>query len=106
MATSSPDVLETSPVVTELLVSGMSCANCVQHVTQALLGVPGVAGAEGSLHTGRARGRWQADSDGKVASLLEAVAGAGYKATPLVSDGQPKNPAFLAGWRFNVVIGV
>jgi Cu+-exporting ATPase len=106
MASSSPNVLETSPLVTELLVTGMNCANCARHVTDALQGVPGVAGADVSLQEERARVRWQAGSEGKVASLLDAVAGAGYQARPVLAESEGKKPAALAGWRFNVVIGL
>ena len=106
MALSSPDVLETAPLVTELLVTGMNCANCSRHVTDALQGVPGVAGADVSLQEGRARVRWQAGFERKVASLLEAVAAAGYQAKPAPAESEEKRPAALAGWRFNVVIGL
>jgi P-type Cu+ transporter len=105
-SSSSPDILEASPLVSELLVTGMTCAHCAQHVTQALLAVPGVDSAEVSLPTGRARVRWQAGSDGKVDGLLDAVAGAGYEAKPVLVDSEPKKPAPLSGWRFNVVVGL
>ena len=62
--------------------------------------------AEVSLPTGRARVRWQAGSDGKVDGLLDAVAGAGYEAKPVLVDSEPKKPAPLSGWRFNVVVGL
>jgi P-type Cu+ transporter len=106
MASSSPDVLEAAPRVSELRVAGMTCANCAQHVTRALLGVPGVASADVSLQEERARVRWQAGAGGNVASLLDAVAGAGYQATPAPAESDGKKPAALAGWRFNVVIGL
>src|SRR5271163_5226723 len=106
MASSSPEVLEAAPLVSELLVTGMTCANCAQHVTQALLSVPGVDSAEVSLKEGRAHVRWKAGSEGKVASLMSAVAGAGYAAKPVMAGNEPKKAAILAGWRFNVVIGV
>ena len=35
-------------------VQGMTCANCVRHVTAALLGVPGVRGADVDLARGEA----------------------------------------------------
>jgi len=106
MASSSPEVLEAAPLVTELLVTGMNCANCARHVTDALQGVPGVAGADVSLQQGRARVRWQPGSEGKVAPLLDAVAAAGYQAKPAPAETEGKRPAALAGWRFNVAIGV
>jgi P-type Cu+ transporter len=98
--------------VSELRVTGMNCASCALHVAQALQSVPGVAGADVSLQEGRARVRWQAGAGGRVASLLDAVAGAGYQATPALAENDGNNekngekPALLAGWRFNVVIGL
>jgi P-type Cu+ transporter len=106
MAILSPDVLEAAPLVSELLVTGMTCANCAQHVTQALLSVPGVDSADVSLKEGRAHVRWKTSSDGRVAGLLSAVAGAGYEAKPVMAGSEPKKPAIMAGWRFNVVIGL
>jgi Cu+-exporting ATPase len=106
MASMNLDVLKTSPLVTELLVTGMSCANCARHVTDALQEVPGVAAADVSLQEGRARVRWHAGSENKVASLLEAVAAAGYEAKPVLAESKAKKPPTLAGWRFNVVIGL
>ncbi len=106
MTSSRPDVLEASPLVTELLVTGMNCANCARHVTEALLSVPGVAGADVSLQEERARVRWQAGSEGNIAALLDAVAAAGYQAKPAPAKSAEKRSAALAGWRFNVVIGL
>lgn len=39
----------------QLNIGGMTCANCVRHVTEALLEVPGVRSAEVDLSTGTAR---------------------------------------------------
>ena len=107
MASSSPDVLEAAPLVTELLVTGMNCANCARHVTDALQGVPGVASADVSLQEGRARVRWQAGSEGKVAEFVGRGRRGGLpgKARPW-PKAKRKKPAALAGWRFNVVIGL
>ncbi len=38
----------------ELAISGMTCGNCVSHVSQALSGVPGVASVDVNLSTKRA----------------------------------------------------
>jgi len=106
MTSSSTDVLETSPLVTELQVTGMNCANCARHVTDALQSVSGVTVADVSLQEGRARVRWQPGSEMKVSGLLDAVAAAGYQAKPAPAESKTKTPAALAGWRFNVVIGI
>jgi Cu2+-exporting ATPase len=62
----------------QLKVDGMSCEHCVKHVTEALSGVPGVAGAEVSLQAGTAT--VTAGDDVADRALLEAVEEAGYDA--------------------------
>ncbi|MGD0815536.1 MAG: cation-translocating P-type ATPase [Verrucomicrobiota bacterium] len=106
MASSSPDDLDDSPLLTELLVTGMNCANCARHVTDALQSVPGVDSADVSLQEGRARVRWQTGSGGKIADLMNAVSAAGYQATPLPAQSEAKKPSILSDWRFNVLLGM
>ena len=64
---------------TVLHISGMSCQNCVRHVTEALLHVDGVVSAQVSLEnasaTVTARGPLSLDA------LTAAVKAAGYTAT-------------------------
>ena len=63
--------------VTHLQVSGMTCDNCVHHVTEALLAVPGVHHAQVDLAEGSAR----VEHDGvDTALLLAAVEEEGYEA--------------------------
>ena len=94
---------------TELSVSGMTCNNCVRHVTDALQGVPGVRAVSTDLETGTAKVRWStgqpADNDALFAALNEA----GYTA---IVKGAAEKPATkwakwspLAGWQFNVYFG-
>ena len=66
------------PLVTELSVSGMTCASCVAHVGKALRKVPGVADAQVNLATERASITHAAGLDAQ--RLVEAVEGAGYGA--------------------------
>ena len=69
---------------TELAVEEMTCASCVGRVERALKAVPGVLEASVNLATGRASVRGVADPR----ALLEAVAKAGYAATPVVAGLQ------------------
>lgn len=62
-----------------LQVTGMTCANCVRHVTEALEAVQGVKRAQVDLEAQRATVDAKADTD--VAKMLEAVEDAGYKAS-------------------------
>jgi P-type Cu+ transporter len=92
---------------TDLSVSGMTCNNCVRHVTEALQSVPGVRSVVTHLEAGTATVRWKPEVTPKTAPLLEAVEEAGYKATVksgAATDSRSKwSP--LAGWKFNVYFG-
>ena len=63
-----------------LAIDGMTCGNCVHHVTQALQGVAGVRKADVDLAAGRAVVGARGAVD--VAALVAAVQGAGYEAAP------------------------
>ncbi len=72
----------------ELPVEGMTCNNCVRHVTEALEAVPGVEHAEVSLEEKRAT----VDVNDGVASrdqLAAAVQKAGYRVPEPVQIGMP-----------------
>ncbi len=97
---------ETRPRVSELTVTGMTCANCARHVTEALQGVAGVAGAEVSLAERRAKIRWKEGSEAGTDRLIDAVRGAGYEAKEAAVDKGGKGLSVMAGWRFNVVVGL
>jgi Cu+-exporting ATPase len=100
-ATVSPS----TQTATEFAVTGMTCANCARHVTEAIQSVPAVASASVQLEAGRATVRWQ--SPPNPAAVINAVAKAGYEARPIDSEnatgGPPSSP--LADWQTNVVIG-
>ncbi|MGA2751546.1 MAG: cation-translocating P-type ATPase [Verrucomicrobiota bacterium] len=89
----------------ELLVTGMNCANCARHVTDALQGVSGVAGADVSLPDGRARVRWQPGVPPNLPALSAAVRAAGYDARPAPTPAQAPSAAPMEGWRLNVALG-
>ncbi len=91
---------------TEFAVSGMTCANCARHVTEAIQSVPNVASASVQLESGRATVRWKGAADAK--SVAEAVAEAGYEATAIDSGDakSTKPPSALEGWQTNVLLGV
>ena len=58
-------------------IEGMSCGNCVRHVTEAIQGVPGVKSVDVSLEGKSAAIQfdWQIDE----AALRKAVEDAGYR---------------------------
>lgn len=59
-----------------LSVAGMTCQNCVKHVTHALEGVPGVEQVAVDLESGTARVQGNPD----VQALVAAVQEEGYEA--------------------------
>ncbi len=70
---------------TELSVTGMTCGNCVKHVTEALRTLPGVTQVDVALHEGRAT----IEHDGRASSdsMIAAVQEEGYQAA-LVTAGR------------------
>jgi len=62
----------------ELRIDGMTCANCVRHVDEALRGVPGVRAVRVDLESGRAV--VELEPPATLAALREAVERAGYAA--------------------------
>lgn len=59
-----------------LSITGMTCQNCVKHVTQALQGVPGVARVAVDLASGTA----EVEGTPDVQALVSAVEEEGYEA--------------------------
>jgi Cu+-exporting ATPase len=90
----------------ELLITGMNCADCARHVSDALQGVSGVSSADVSLQEGRARVRWRAGETPNLPALSAAVRSSGYtaKPAPMATEAAPR--ARMGGWRFNVVAGL
>ena len=91
---------------TELLVSGMTCQNCVRHVTDAIQGVPGVRSASVSLEAGRATVRWKANTPANVPAVLSAITASGYKARPAEPGAQAHSHHRQSRWQWNLVLGV
>jgi Cu+-exporting ATPase len=94
----------------QLTVEGMSCGNCVRHVTEALQAVPGVASTVVSLEGKRASVRWAPGAPENVAGLVQAVERVGYHAAPAedrgVSDGRDTEYAHAGLWGLNVLTGI
>ena len=57
-------------------ITGMTCDNCVHHVTEAIKGVPGVTATEVSLATNSAKVEGEFDA----AKVVAAVEEEGYEA--------------------------
>ena len=64
--------------MTTLQITGMTCENCVKHVTAALSAVPGAERVKVDLATGTA----EVEGPATAADLAAAVAEEGYSAEP------------------------
>lgn len=67
------------PMQQTITIAGMTCQNCVRHVTQALLEIPGVSRADVSLADGRAT--IASDREVPRAEIAAALAEDGYELT-------------------------
>ena len=64
---------------TDLAVHGMTCGNCVRHVTEAIQHVDGVSHATVSLDPGRATVKWKRNAEPDMAAVIAAIENAGYQ---------------------------
>lgn len=64
--------------ILNLDVTGMSCNNCVKHVTQALMSISGIEEVNIDLPTGRVTVEGEIPSDHSV--LIDALSEEGYSA--------------------------
>ncbi|MDD2857450.1 MAG: heavy metal-associated domain-containing protein [Candidatus Nanopelagicales bacterium] len=63
--------------MTTYVIDGMTCANCVRHVTEAIAAVDGVTAVEVDLDSAVAR----VEGTAQDALVVAAVDAAGYRAT-------------------------
>jgi len=80
----------------DLVISGMTCASCVNHVEKALGKVPGVLSASVNLATEHAR--IKAGAEVNIEELERAVEKAGYGARPAQDAAAPAPKPALPGW--------
>jgi Cu+-exporting ATPase len=93
-----------SAPVTELRIAGMTCGNCVRHVTDALRAVPGVEHAAVALETQRATVRWKEEPN--IEGVIVAVKKAGYDAAPMHEHAHGNEQSQTQVWGVNVVTGI
>ena len=93
-----------SPAITELRVTGMTCNNCARKVTEAAQGVPGVHSVAVSLATQRASVRWNAADAKNNSAVLAAISRAGFAAKEITfANPGPTRPS---RWRWNLIAGL
>ena len=103
-AFSRPDTYQPEVWESNLLIEGMHCAACALSIEDALLKVPGVAKAEVSAGSHRARVVWSSEQV-KPSAWMQAVAAAGYRAVPAndaFSRERRRAESRKAVWRMSV----
>jgi P-type Cu+ transporter len=88
---------------TDLAVHGMTCSNCVRHVTEAIQQVPGVSHAAVTLDPGRAVAKWKPDAQPDVEAVIHAVKQAGYDA--MVHEGE-HHAHGVSDWYMTLWVGL
>ncbi len=96
----------TSQRVTELTVTGMTCANCARQVAQAIQSAAGVQSATVSLEVARATVHWKSDGPPDLAGVIRAIEEAGYGAKVADAPTHEHGPHKLAAWQMNLWLGV
>ncbi len=94
------------PPVTELTVTGMTCANCARHVTEAIQSVPGVRTATVRLEASQASVRWAVGAEPNAPAVIHAVEEAGYRASVADTSAHESGEHKLAGWQFTLWVGL
>jgi Cu+-exporting ATPase len=89
----------------ELTISGMTCANCARHVTEAIQSVPGVQSATVNLDAHQALVRWSSGKVSNIPAIVSSIEAAGYGAK-IVEVAHDHSQHKLSGWQLNLWIGV
>jgi len=89
---------------TDLAVHGMTCGNCVRHVTEAIQHVDGVSHATVSLDPGRATVKWKRNVEPDVSAVMAAIENAGYHAA--MSHDHDHTTHRLSDWQVTLWVGV
>jgi len=91
---------------TDLAITGMTCANCARHVTEAIQSVSGVHSVNMSLDAHQATVRWAPGSAHDLNAVIKAVEEEGYGARVMDSHSADHGEHKLSGWRINLLLGV
>ncbi len=91
---------------TELLVKGMTCQNCVRHVTEAIQGVAGVQSASVNLSGRAASVRWNSAGDKNISAVLSAISQAGYEAMEISAESTTASQSKQNHRQWNLILGL
>src|ERR1035438_8585556 len=91
---------------TEFAITGMTCANCARHVTEAIQSVSAVSSAAVQLERNRATVRWEAGAEQDKAGVIHAVEEEGYGARVVEAQADEHSEPKLSGWQLNLWVGL
>jgi len=95
-----------SPSITELRVTGMTCNNCARKVTEAAQKIPGVHSVAVGVETKRASVRWNSAADKNVSAVLAAISNAGFEAKETSTDANSAGQSRQSRWQWNLLVGL
>ncbi len=93
-----------APSTAAFSVAGMTCNNCVRHVTEAIQGVRGVRRATVSLECKSAAVEWTSAESKNVPAILSAISQAGYSAKE--TSGDAAAGSRRSHWQWNLIVGL
>ena len=96
---------QSDSAMVELKITGMDCANCARHVTEAIQSIPGVQSTTVNLEASRVNMRWLPGSTRDVPTVISAIEAVGYGAK-IVEAAHDHSQQKLTGWQSNLLIGV
>ncbi len=105
-AAEQPPPPATGQRLTAFSITGMTCANCARHVTEAIQTVPGVEFATVNLDARQATVRWRANAQHDLEAVVKAVEEEGYGASLLEVSPHGHGEHKLAGWQLNLWLGL
>ncbi len=95
-----------SPAITELRVTGMTCNNCARKVTEAAQKIPSVHSVTVSVAAERASVRWNSAEAKNVSEILAAISQAGFDAKEISAEPAACCGSKQSHWQWNLIIGL
>ena len=93
-----------SPITTELRVTGMTCSNCARKVNEAAQKVPGVYSVSVNVAAERASVRWNSGARKNISAVLAAISQAGFSAQEISVENSTSRKQ--SRWRWNLIVGL
>jgi Cu+-exporting ATPase len=95
-----------TPLTTELRVTGMTCNNCARKVTDAAQKISGVHSVSVSVATARASVRWNSAEAKNIPEILTAISKAGFDAREISPAADSCCSPKQNRWQWNLILGL